>query len=589
MDFAALQPGQVFASRYRVERLLKSGGMGAVYVVRHVRTNATFALKVMRPEIVREHAMRERFAQEAQVSSLIESSHVVAVTDADIDEASGMPFLVMELLRGKELGDVLRERGRLPFEEVVEYLRQAARALDKAHAQRIVHRDLKPENLFLVISDEGPPRIKVLDFGIAKIIQAATSAASTQGGGTPLYMAPEQTRKSRDIGPWTDVWALGLIAYALLVGRPYWEAETIGELYGELLSPDREPPSARAARSGVNLPGGFDAWFARAVNNEPKQRYPSAGEAVAALAACLSVSQQTVAYAPPTPSVSLPGATLPMTTTAPFTEAPSIRETKHARRVPVVPLVVLGAAVVGGAVFALIRTSDPKPVDGPPAPAPSSAKPAASIKPVELSLAQKIEETNPFVSLGNGTSLQRHEVTRSEYAAWIVSLRPEDRLGARPLRDWLGEPIEPTTAKKPVTWVTHARATRFCKAIDARLPANADWSAALPGKTYPWGTAWPPPGPVSIEASSEALADVESASGDRTASSIADLFGNAREWLADADGGFAAIRGASIAMKKADAVSAFSTVAHKEAAEGGDPIAHASELAAQNLGFRCAR
>lgn len=287
--------------------------MGAVYVVCHKDTGAQLALKVMHPEIVADPMARARFAQEARIASMIESAFVVTVTDAGVDDATGMPFLVMELLRGAELGELLKQRGRFSVADVVTYLGQAAKALDKAHAKGIIHRDLKPENLFLCDSDDRAKEIRILDFGIAKIIQSAAHA-TTQGAGTPLYMAPEQTRRGRDVGPWTDVWALGLIAYALLVGRTYWEADTIGELFGEILAPDHEPASARAARFGVALPAGFDAWFARCVHDDPTRRFGRAGEASAALAAALtsgvagsglSRPEEDVSVTPPRPPVVL--------------------------------------------------------------------------------------------------------------------------------------------------------------------------------------------------------------------------------------------------------------------------------------------
>ncbi len=293
-----LVPGAIVANRYRVERALSAGGMGAVYVVSHLRTRATMALKVMHPSIVADETLRGRFMQEAQVSSQIDSPHVVTVVDADVDEATGVPFLVMELLQGRELGDLLRDRGRFTASETVQLLAQAARALDKAHALGIVHRDLKPENLFLVTRDDEPSRVKILDFGIAKILNSAAAAQSTQGGGTPLFMAPEQTSKSRQIGPWTDIFALGLIAYTFLVGRPYWEADSVGELFGELLATTREPPSQRAARHGVTLPIEFDVWFLKACHADPAQRFPKASVAVQALEAALAGRPVVAATAP---------------------------------------------------------------------------------------------------------------------------------------------------------------------------------------------------------------------------------------------------------------------------------------------------
>ena len=314
-DFAHLALGEVFAGRYQVERLIAAGGMGAVYASVHTSTLRKVALKVMRPEIVADPGARQRFAKEAQVSARLESPNVVDVLDAGIDPATGIPFFAMELLIGKELGELLRERGRLQPQEVFTYLTQAARALDKAHAIGIVHRDLKPENLFLLVREGEPPMIKVLDFGIARILEGATNAA-TMAGGTPLYMAPEQTSRSSNIGPHTDVWALALTAYTLLVGRPYWKGgDNLMQLYGEVLTAPFESPVGRAAEVGVHLPPTFDAWFYRCVNRDAAQRLARAGECIRQLGEVFGFS------ATPTPQqfVAPTAHSLPLSDRAPHT------------------------------------------------------------------------------------------------------------------------------------------------------------------------------------------------------------------------------------------------------------------------------
>jgi len=209
--------GHLFAGRYRVTRLIRAGGMGAVYEAVHDGTRRRVALKVMRPELVQDDAQRARFVREAQVASVIESPHVVDVLDAGVD--GGVPYLVMELLVGEELGDMLARRGRLSPQEVIGHLTHVARAPDKAHARGVVHRDLKPEALCVVAREGEPPLVKVLDFGIAKLLQIAGSGGTTKSTGTPLYMAPEQSAVASHVSSATDVWALGLIAFTLLVGR----------------------------------------------------------------------------------------------------------------------------------------------------------------------------------------------------------------------------------------------------------------------------------------------------------------------------------------------------------------------------------
>jgi serine/threonine protein kinase len=292
-----LTPGAVFAGRYRITRPLKSGGMGSVYVAEHITTLQRVALKTMRPEIVASDVLQARFAQEAKVSTIINSRYVVGVTDAGVEQ--GLPFLVMELLSGAELGDVLNQRGALPFEQVAPILNQLAKGLDKAHAAGVVHRDLKPENVFLTRDEEDELVVKVLDFGIAKLLQGTSN--TTVAGGTPTYMAPEQTKKG-NLTSAVDIWAFGLIAFRALSGRQFWEADTIGELIGEILVPNYPPASSR---SKISLPAGFDGFFSRCVCFDPAARFATAGEAAKAFAAlgpATSADLKTLAMDPARPS-----------------------------------------------------------------------------------------------------------------------------------------------------------------------------------------------------------------------------------------------------------------------------------------------
>ena len=291
-----LRKGDVFARRYRVERLLAAGGMGAIYEVVHLDTQRRRALKVMLPHVLGSDEMRERFKREALVAAGVESEFIVDVYDAGVDDETQMPFLVMELLRGEELGKHLKRVGKLAPADAVSYLHQTARALDKLHRASLVHRDLKPENIFLAEREDGPPRVKLLDFGVAKLVAEGASAAGvTEVVGTPSYMAPEQFRTAGGISPAADVYAFGLTAYTLLVGTPYWQDETTsGNVFAIALVAARgteEPATLRAARRGVALPAGFDAWFATVTAMDPGQRYVSATTAVRALAQVMGLGQ----------------------------------------------------------------------------------------------------------------------------------------------------------------------------------------------------------------------------------------------------------------------------------------------------------
>jgi eukaryotic-like serine/threonine-protein kinase len=304
---AKLDEGTVFAARYRIVRCLAAGGMGAVYEAIHLETDRRRALKVMHPHLFQSEEMRERFKREARIAAQVDSEYIVDVSDAGVDEATQMPFMVMELLRGEELGDRLKRLGRLPPEEVVTYMQQAAWALDRTHAASIVHRDLKPANLFLTMREDGTPRIKILDFGVAKLVaEGATAAGATQSLGTPIYMAPEQFRSNTKLTAAADIHALTQMTYTLLVGKAYWadEAKNAGDVIAfamAAINGPQESAVARAARHGVTLPPGFDAWFAKGTAVNPADRFPSATEAVRALRAIGGSTSPGVAPMAPRP------------------------------------------------------------------------------------------------------------------------------------------------------------------------------------------------------------------------------------------------------------------------------------------------
>jgi serine/threonine-protein kinase len=179
---------------------------------------------------------------------------------------------------------------------VVSFLRQTARALDKAHALGIVHRDLKPENIFITQREDGTAHVKILDFGIAKFTGGAahdlvhkTATSPGEIFGTPLYMSPEQARaESSSITPQTDIWALGLIAHRMLTNEEYWHAETLTGLIAQIVYEPMKAPSEK----GTTFGPAYDAWFLRCCAREPKDRFESAGAAVLALARALGLESE---------------------------------------------------------------------------------------------------------------------------------------------------------------------------------------------------------------------------------------------------------------------------------------------------------
>jgi eukaryotic-like serine/threonine-protein kinase len=310
MAVAALNEGDVFADRYRIVRELASGGMGTVYEVVHTVTQRRCALKVMLSHTVEREKLRQRFMQESRLAAQIGSEYIVDVLDAGVDDETKAPYLVMELLEGEDLGQRLLRLGPLGRSEGVSYLWHVALALDRTHQAGIVHRDLKASNLFLTRREDGTPLVKVLDFGVAKVLTMENSGEQrTQTVGTPIYMAPEQFRSEGRVSPATDIYALGMLAYTLLVGVHYWSdeherCENPFAFASVAVHGPKEPPSHRAAREEVELPPEFDEWFARATSRWPQDRFASATSAIVALAESLGVETPVVPLLSVPPPVS---------------------------------------------------------------------------------------------------------------------------------------------------------------------------------------------------------------------------------------------------------------------------------------------
>jgi serine/threonine protein kinase len=278
---------ELIGGKYRPLGIIGEGAMGIVYCVEHTLTGEQLALKVMTSHHGATRDAIERFKREARASAKIKSEHVVRIIDADVaPELDRAPYLVMDLLEGTDLEKAAADQP-VASPTVLDWLRQIARALEKAHRIGIVHRDLKPENLFLTHREDGRSLIKILDFGIAKITQESTG--TTQSGqilGTPLYMSPEQARGDpAHIGPSSDLYALGLIAYKLLIGTPYWNATSVAGIIGQVLYEPMEPPSTRGSPLGPE----FDQWFLRSCNRDSSLRFGSAVEQIEMLAKALGL------------------------------------------------------------------------------------------------------------------------------------------------------------------------------------------------------------------------------------------------------------------------------------------------------------
>ena len=266
---------------YRLEKLLGEGAMGRVYQARHVRLGRQVALKVMRPELALSRTFIQRFFQEARSVNQINHEHIVEIFDfceEPIAGAGTRVFCVMELLEGENLSDRLR-RAPLNVVGLAKVARQICSALEAAHKVGVVHRDVKPDNIFL-IEKSGAQYVKVLDFGVAKLLPGSSEAPTekTLEGvviGTPSYMAPEQAEGQSDHR--TDIYALGVVLYKALSGRAPFEGRSYADLMVRVIR-DPAPPLPKATPAGDPIPPGLRALVRRCLAKNPLERPQSMAE-----------------------------------------------------------------------------------------------------------------------------------------------------------------------------------------------------------------------------------------------------------------------------------------------------------------------
>ena len=378
--------GLILDDKYRLTNLLGQGGMGAVYCGEHLVLKKKVAIKFLQPGFGMEEQLVKRFYREAQAAAAIGHEGIIDVMDVGV-APSNEPYLVMEYLEGESLGQLLSRSTSLSIPAACAVMAPALQALHAAHTKGIVHRDLKPENIFLCYTNGKPPRIKLIDFGISKIMAAPENEKLTQTGsiiGTPAYMSPEQARGNSNVDHRTDIFSMGVIFYQMVTGKLPFPGESSTDILVKIITGDPVPPTEVISDFSANT----ESIIMTALAKNPVDRYadalrflsvleqlPGYADGQSALtSACARVANPTCASDTPLPSAvsrienemisgSVGGTSGMSVRTAGWTASgtrqgvASANENRR-RAVPVLVAVILLLLIVGGATIFLMRTSD---------------------------------------------------------------------------------------------------------------------------------------------------------------------------------------------------------------------------------------
>jgi serine/threonine protein kinase len=432
--------GTTLHGKWHLDELLGLGGMAAVYAATH-RNGIRGAVKVLDPVFGQNPAVRERFLREGYLANSVDHPAAVLVLDDDVT-SDGCVYLVMELLEGRTLEDIAAETGgKLPARDVLKAMAELLDALSHAHARGIVHRDIKPDNLFRTTT--GP--LKVLDFGIARLLESELSLSVTQTGspmGTPAFMSPEQARgRSKTVDAQSDIYSVGATMFTLLSGElVHGKDITISEYVAATFS----TPARSLARVAPELPVPVVSVVDRALKLEKSERWPSAAEMRAALleahAAVFGESLPPISIPPPRVSrnslvsmrdlksltpVSTPPRSGPVATVPPPAEEPPPPSRSRARTIAVVAgFVVAGAAaLIGVRVAGNMHHAAPRAAAPPPTNTAASAPPTveATAAPAPTVTAEAPATFVPTEPAPRSTSRHHHATKASAKSAPVAA------------------------------------------------------------------------------------------------------------------------------------------------------------------------
>ena len=432
------EPGQ-FVGNYRVIEKIGEGGMGAVFVAEHPDIGRRVALKVLHRNLAENPDAVKRFLTEARVVNAIRHRHIVDIYDFG-QTSAGEPYFTMEMLHGEPLAQRLA-RSRLPIGVAIDIARQVSDAVGAGHSKGTIHRDLKPDNLFLVEDAGRDPFVKVLDFGIAKLVdpkmRVSYRTATGVVAGTPYYMSPEQCAGGRSVDHRSDIYALGVVLFEMVTGRVPFEGEGVGEVMAAHLRD--APPDPRALRRG--LPDALCEAITRALQKDPRKRFPTMEAMDRALAAIEMAGE---VLAPEDHATERPRAQPPSGGSVTTFRVAAGETQKFARRrqkrLPLLVGVATFAAAITGAALYVARTrptpqaaTPPMPVAvAPPIAVSTPAMPAAASPPPT---APQVEPPAATEQPPEGAAAPTDESPASRPAPGSLRLRrakPADEAEAHP-------------------------------------------------------------------------------------------------------------------------------------------------------------
>jgi len=508
--------GQVVSGRYRVTEFLGAGGMASVYRVRHELLGKDLALKILRSNLDPSTKAVERFRREARTVSRINHENVVFLTDFG-ETPAGTLFMVMEYVRGRTVSEEIQATAPLPLRRALHIVLQVARGLDAAHTAGVIHRDLKPENVMLVEQPKGPEKIKILDFGIAKLADPGEETERlTRAGmvfGTPEYMSPEQAM-GQELDGRCDLYALGLILWELLTGQRCFQGRTATETLALQVTQPAAPPSAAAAPGSV--PPAVDSVTLKLLAKRREQRYPTAGALVADLQQ-VEASLTPASVAP----AGLSGPAIPVAPAPPLgSDRAIVSLPGQGRRVTPPPPVLWGRPGSGATppprpdrkisvapTTALPRQGAPQPKDA-ARPSPPPTAPQGAPKPADGASQTTAGPREPQTEPKSRAEPSGRPVTPGTPAPATPSARPQAEVspeGAAPPELSRADDAGPSEAHQPPLRPRDTPAAPSASAPDPPSPATsvppeerfAEWSRLrdllLAVARRAWGSAPPPP------------------------------------------------------------------------------------------------